>query len=103
MDRVRLLFPSNSGNVGVFLIEALDAPCGVNEFLLPGEKGMATRADFYAQHVTLDRRAGRKGVAAGAVHRHRVVVGMNTGFHGSPSVVSGLHGAPSIQGLQPRR
>ena len=33
--------------VGVFFGEALDAPCGVDELLFAGEKGMTARADFY--------------------------------------------------------
>ena len=42
------------GGVGVFLGEAFDAACGVNELLLAGEKGVAARADFDIQLVALD-------------------------------------------------
>jgi hypothetical protein len=43
-----LLRSSGLGSgVGVFLGEALDAPCGVDQLLFAGEKGMATRADFH--------------------------------------------------------
>src|SRR5712692_4781391 len=80
--------------VGVLLGEALDAAGGVNELLLAGEEGMAVRADFHAQHVALDGRTSLKRVAAGAVHRNGMIVGVNTGFHGVPFVASGLHGVP---------
>ena len=70
--------------VGVFLLETLDAAGGVHEFLLAGEEGMAARTDFDAQHIAPDGRARLEGVAAGAVHRHRMIIGVNTGFHEAP-------------------
>src|SRR5258708_27451490 len=72
------------GGVGVFLGEAFDAAGGVNQLLLAGEEGMAIRADFDVQAVALDGRASRKIVAASAVHRYGVIVGVNTGFHEAP-------------------
>ncbi len=72
------------GGVGVLLGEALDAACGVDEFLLAGEERVATGADFHAKHITLDGRAGLESVAAGAVHRNGVIVGVNPGFHEAP-------------------
>ena len=72
------------GGVGVLLGEALDATGGVNQLLLAGEEGMAVRADFHAQHVALDGRASLKRVAASAVHRNGMIVGVNTGFHEAP-------------------
>ncbi len=71
------------GGVGVLLGEALDAAGGVNEFLLAGEERVAIRADFNAQHVAFDGRARLERMAAGAVHRDRVIIGVNTGFHGA--------------------
>lgn len=71
------------GGVGVFLGEALNAPGGVQEFLLTGEERVAIRADFHAQHIALDGRASLERVPAGAVHRNGVIIGMNTGFHGA--------------------
>ncbi len=71
------------GGVGVLLGEALDAAGGVNEFLLAGEERMAIRADFNAQHVAFDGRARLERMAAGAVHRHGMIIGVNTGFHGA--------------------
>jgi hypothetical protein len=71
-------------SVGVFLGESLDAPGGVDQFLLAGEKGMATRANFYSQRVALDGRTRRESVPAGAMHGNSVIVGVNAGFHGSP-------------------
>ncbi len=73
-----------SGGVGVLLLEALDTAGGVHEFLLTGEERMAVRANFDAQHLAFDGRASLKGVATGAMHRHWMIVGMNTGLHEAP-------------------
>ena len=73
-----------SSGVGIFLGETLDAAGGVNEFLLAGEKGVAVRANFHAQHVALYGRTRGKGMSAGTVYRNSVIVGMNTGFHEAP-------------------
>jgi hypothetical protein len=70
--------------VGVFLGEALDASGGVDQLLFASEKGMAIRADFHSQRVALDGRTRRESVAARAMHSNSVIVGVNTGFHGSP-------------------
>ena len=72
------------GGVGVFLCESLDSPGGVDKLLFASEKGMAARANFHPQRVALYGRTRREGVPAGAMHGNSVVVGMNTGFHGSP-------------------
>src|SRR6266404_5190400 len=92
------------GGVGVLLGEALDATGGVNQLLLAGEEGMAVRADFHAQHVALDGRASLKRVAASAVHRNGMIVGVNTGFHEAPfcRVRSARH-LDKVGELQPRR
>lgn len=45
---------------------------------------MAIGANFDAQHVALNCGTGRKIVAASAVHSDVVIIGMNTGFHGTP-------------------
>ena len=80
-----LLRGSSLGSgVGVFLREALDAPGGVDKLLFAGEKGMAVRADFHSQRVAFYGRTRRESVPAGAMHGNGVIVGMNTGFHGSP-------------------
>ena len=71
------------GGVGILFSEALNAARSVKQFLLAGEEGMAIRADFHAQHFALDGRARLKRVAAGAVHRNGMIIGMNSGFHGS--------------------
>ena len=70
--------------VGVLFGEALDAAGGVNQLLLAGEEGMAARADFDVQLVALDCRTSLEVMAAGAVHRNGVIVGVNTGFHEAP-------------------
>jgi hypothetical protein len=92
------------GCVGVLLGEALDAAGGVNEFLFAGEEGVAARADFDIQLVALDGRTSREIVAAGAVHRYGVIVGVNTGFHGAPFCrVRSARLSGKARGLQPRR
>ena len=90
--------------VGVLLGEALDAAGSVNQLLLAREEGMTVRAYFHAKHIALDSRASLEGVAAGAVHRNRVIIGMNTGFHEAPfcRVRSARH-LDKVGGLQPRR
>ena len=70
--------------VGVLFGEALDAAGGVNELLLASEEGMAIRADFDIQLVAFDRRTSREIVAAGAVHRNGMIVGVDAGFHEAP-------------------
>ena len=88
----RLLFDGGScsfdfgGGVRVFFGEALDAASGVNELLFAGEEGVAVGADFDVETVALDGGASLKIVAAGAVHRDGMIVGVNTGFHGAPFV-----------------
>jgi hypothetical protein len=72
------------GGVGVFFGEAFDAAGGVDQFLLTGEEGVAIGADFDVQHVALDGRTGSEIVAAGAVHRDGVIVGVDTWFHETP-------------------
>lgn len=79
-----LLLACSGGNVGVLLLKTLDAAGRVNEFLLPGEKRVAARADFDAQHVALDGRARLESISAGTVNGDRMVVGVDTGFHCSP-------------------
>lgn len=92
------------GGVGVFLGEAFDAAGGVNELLFAGEEGVAVRADFDVQLVALDGRASREIMAAGAVHRYGVIVGVNTGFHDAPFCrVRSARLSDMVGGLQPRR
>jgi hypothetical protein len=77
---------------GVLLLEALDASGGVEEFLLAREERVAARADFHSNQVSLDCRASLKRAPTGAVNRHRMVIGMNSFFHGSSSPPTGLRG-----------
>jgi hypothetical protein len=61
------------------LAEALDAAGSIDQPLLAGEERMALRA-----HVGVDLRLGRAGlerIAAGALHRRRMVFGMDIGLH----------------------
>ena len=101
-----LLFGSAGlgSGVGVLLGEAFDAACGVQELLLASEERMAIRADFHAQHVAFDGGAGLERVAAGAVYRHGMIIGMNTGFHGIAfRRVRSARPTRQSQGTQPRR
>lgn len=88
---------------GVLFLETLDAAGGVDELLLAGEERVAVRADFDAQHVPFYGAAGLPRVAAGAVHRYGMIVGVNSGFHSSPVVR--VRSARFRQGrrIQPRR
>ena len=72
------------GGVGVLPREALNSAGGVYQLLLARKEGVAVRADFHAQHLAFDGRARLEGMAAGAMHRNGMIVGMNTGFHGTP-------------------
>ena len=74
------------GGVGVFLSEAFDAACGVQQLLFAGEERVAIGADFNVQPFALDGRAGLEIVAAGAVYCDGVIIGVNTGFHEAPFV-----------------
>jgi hypothetical protein len=92
------------GGVGIFLGKAFDAAGGVDEFLLAGEEGVAVRADLDLQHVALDGRTSGEIVAAGAVHRNGMIVGVNTGFHEAPFCrVRSARLADKVRPLQPRR
>lgn len=72
------------GGIGVFLGEAFDAAGGVDELLLAGEERVAIGADFDVEAVAFDGRASLEIIAAGAVYRHGMIVGVNTGFHEAP-------------------
>jgi hypothetical protein len=61
------------------LAEALHAARGIHEALLASEERVALRAD-----VRVNLRLGGSGlerIAAGALHRRRMVFGMDIGFH----------------------
>jgi hypothetical protein len=92
------------GGVGVLFRETFDAAGGVNELLLAGEEGVAIGADFDIQLVALNGRTSGEIVAAGAVHRDGVIIGMNTGFHEAPFCrVRSARLPDKVGGLQPRR
>jgi hypothetical protein len=92
------------GGVGVLLGEAFDAAGGVDELLLAGEERVALGADFDAQHVALNSRAGLESIAAGAVNRNGMIVGMYTGFHEVTfRRVRSARRFRQSRGIQPRR
>lgn len=66
---------------------------------------MAIGADFDVEAVAFDSRARLKIVAAGAVHRYGMIVGMNTGFHEAPfcRVRSARLAKFRVRKLHPRR
>lgn len=64
------------------LSEPLDAPSSIHEALLPGEEGMALRADV---RVNLGLSGSSlERIAAGALHSRRMVFRMDIGFHVKP-------------------
>ena len=69
------------GHFLVFAAEAFHATCGINQFLLAGEKRVAIGADFQADGAFMGR-ACRELVAARAVHGRIVICGMNSWLHG---------------------
>jgi hypothetical protein len=85
-EKRRLLLRGSGlgSGVSVFLRESLDAAGSVDKLLFASEKGMATRANFHSQRVAFYGRTRRERVPAGAMHGNGVIVGVNTGFHGSP-------------------
>ena len=78
----RELLLHRRGFVRVFLLEAFDAPGRVNQLLFAGEEWVAIRADFHANHIAAEGRARIEQIAAGAVHLHGMIIGMNSFFHG---------------------
>src|ERR1700727_2972961 len=88
------------GFIGVLLRETLHAAGGIHQLLLAGEKRMAVRANFHADHLTLKRGTRVELVAAGAVHLYDVIIEMDSFFHGAPigqpvCATSGNKAAPS--------
>ena len=73
------------GGLSIAPIEAFHAAGGVHEFLLAGEKRMASRADLQAD-ITLMRGTRLKDAATGAMHCYLCVFGMDLSFQSlSPS------------------
>ena len=79
-----LLLAGSGRNVRVFLVESFHAARGVHEFLLTSKERVAAGADFHAQHLAFNGRAGLESMPAGTVYGHRMIIGVNTGFHESP-------------------
>ena len=78
--------------LGVFFLELLNTTCGINKFLLAGEKRMTGRADF--DFDCLVYRTKLYFIAAGALGINLVVCGMDIGFHCTLSLrkTCSLHG-----------
>src|SRR5580704_12219022 len=70
--------------ISVLLRKSLHAAGGIHQLLLAGEERMAVRANFHADHLTLECGARVKLVAAGAMHLNNVIIGMDSFFHGAP-------------------
>lgn len=64
----------------VTFVEAIDASCGIDQFLLTREERVAGRTDFDVQ-VALAGGAGLERLAAGAANGNLVIFGMNSWFH----------------------
>ena len=68
---------------GKFLLETLYASGSIDEFLLSGKERMAIIADFDAKHGAFGCRTGLELViAAGAMHRNGMIIGVYSWFHG---------------------
>lgn len=91
------------GGVGVLFGEAFDAAGGVDELLFAGEEGVAIGADFDVEAVAFDGRASLKIMAAGAVNRYGVIIGVNTGFHEAPFCRVRSARLPEFRGKKPHR
>jgi hypothetical protein len=63
-----------------FLVELLDAPRRIHNFLFAGVERMAGRTDFHMQGF-LHGRTGGEAVAARTRNRDLFVIGMDTVFH----------------------
>ena len=82
------LFPC-SLNVGVLLLEAINATFGIHQFLTTSKEWMAVRADFHAD-IAFVRRAGWKRMSARTGDFHFVVSGMYPSFHCTDSLLAKL-------------
>ena len=74
----------------VLLLEAVNTPSSIHQFLLAGEEWVATRADFHTD-IALVRGPGLEIMAASADDVDFVVSGMNSGLHdiaGDPFEIS---------------
>ena len=77
----------------ITLVESVDAARRIDELLLPGEEGVASRTDFHVQ-VALLGGASLEGLAASAGNGYFGVFRMNSWFHLLLSLHSGAQ-APS--------
>ena len=68
------------GRLAIAPIESIDAPRGINQLLLAGEKWMASRTNFYVQ-IALFGRTRLKRFAARACHGDFSIFRMNSRFH----------------------
>lgn len=66
--------------LAVALIKAIDASCGVDQFLLAGEKRVASGTDFDVQ-VALPGGTSLEGLAARAAHGDLNVFWVYSWFH----------------------
>ena len=68
------------GLLAITFVEAIDAPCGIDQLLLTREERVAGRTDFDVQ-VALAGGAGLERLAAGAANSDFVIFGVNSWFH----------------------
>jgi len=79
----RLLLFSLGDLLREFPLEALNASRRIDQLLLAGEEWVAIRADFDADDISGSRRACIELVAAAAaMDGYRMVIGVNSFFHG---------------------
>jgi hypothetical protein len=68
------------GRLAIATIESIDAPSGINQLLLAGEKRMASGTNFYVQ-IALFGRTRLKIFATGTSNGDLVIFRMNSRFH----------------------
>jgi hypothetical protein len=65
----------------VFLVELLDAACGIHDFLCSGIERVAFRANFNVQCRLANSGLGLEGIAAAAGYGDFIILWVNVCFH----------------------
>jgi hypothetical protein len=82
---------------GVFFLEALDAPGGIDKLLLAGKERVACRTDLQADFLL--RGTGFELVPTGATHLHFMVLGMYFLLHIALTktfIIAKVHQIPAL-------
>ena len=65
----------------ISFLEFVNAPAGINEFLLTGKERVTFAANIYFNYVYVLRRAGLESFAASALHGYDFIRRMDFRFH----------------------